>query len=101
MVALALTSLSHIFNVSESDLRHELVASKVLKWGADPFARGAYSYYTPETPAAIRTLLEPVAGRLFFAGEALYAGETSGVVGGTVEAALASGLASAKAILKQ
>ena len=100
MIALAFTSLSHIFKISVAELEQGLVASRVLNWGKDPLSRGAYSYATPETERAVHTFLEPVRGRLYFAGEALYAGEGVGIVGGTVEAALASGLSAAEAILK-
>jgi monoamine oxidase len=93
---LALQSLSNIFEISRQELNKELVTVKVNNWAADPFARGAYSYATPETATAIRELLKPVDNKLYFAGEALYEGE----VGGTVEAALSSGRDAAKRILK-
>ena len=99
IIALALTSLANIFKISVSELEQELVARNVIQWGNDPFALGAYSYYTPESEEATQTLLTPVGGRLFYTGEALYAGDAAGAVGGTVEAALASGIAAARKIL--
>ena len=46
-------------------------AMRRSKWGADPFARGAFSYdAVGTTPSSARSLAEPVADRLFFAGEA-------------------------------
>ncbi len=39
-------------------------------WGADPFARGAYSYALPGAADCRQTLAAPVDDRLFFAGEA-------------------------------
>jgi monoamine oxidase len=39
-------------------------------WGADPFARGSYSYAPPGHVADRARLAAPVDGRLFFAGEA-------------------------------
>jgi monoamine oxidase len=39
-------------------------------WGADPFARGAYSYALPGRADDRAALAAPVDGRLFFAGEA-------------------------------
>ena len=71
----------------------------MFAWGKDPYALGAYSYYTPKSGEAVQTLLQPVNGRLFFAGEALFVGEAAGGVGGTVEAALASGVAAARTVL--
>lgn len=56
-------------------------------WSRDPFSLGSYSY-TPRGVfrAAHRALAEPVAGRLFFAGEATHPDYTS-----TVHAAYESG----------
>jgi monoamine oxidase len=93
----ALQSLSNIFKVGLDELRGELLVFRVIDWAADPFARGAYSYPTPESDAAIEELLKPVDGKLFFAGEGLYRGEAAG----TVEAALSSGKAAAERILSR
>jgi monoamine oxidase len=43
---------------------------RVHRWGADPFARGSYSYALPGMADCRATLAAPVDGRLFFAGEA-------------------------------
>ncbi|MDB5238386.1 MAG: hypothetical protein JWM46_656 [Candidatus Kaiserbacteria bacterium] len=83
---LALESLSNIFDISVEELRKELVSWKAIDWENDPYARGAYSYPTPETPAAMRELATPEAGKLFFAGEAVASGEGQA----TVEGAFAS-----------
>ena len=99
LAALALESLTHIFEIDIGTLRGLLVRTQAFTWRADPFAMGAYSYYTPESAEAIRVLNEPVGGRLFFAGEALFSGDAAGAVGGTVESALASGIASAERVL--
>ena len=49
------------------------VASKVTRWGSDPFSLGAYSYNaTGSTPAMRDTLAQPIGGRIFFAGEATH-----------------------------
>ncbi|RTQ46892.1 FAD-dependent oxidoreductase [Hymenobacter gummosus] len=82
----ALRSLAGILGTTEAALRPRLRAQRVVDWGADPWARGAYSYATVGSEAARRLLLTPVADTLYFAGEALYAGPNSG----TVEAALSS-----------
>jgi len=95
LLDLALESLAHIFNLSKDVVRADLVASKVLNWQNDPYARGAYSYTTPETKRAVEVLRTPLAGRLFFAGEALSLGEGST----TVEGALDSGKETAARML--
>ena len=79
-------SLGYIFDCNEEQLRSKIVAAKVINWGADPFAGGAYAYKTVETPAALEVLTQPIDNTIFFAGEAYY----KGVEMGTVEAAFAS-----------
>jgi monoamine oxidase len=90
VVSLSLQSLTGILGTLPP-----LVASRVEDWQLDPYARGAYSYpRVGEAPH--RALLNtPVSDTVFFAGEALYDGEDTP---GTVEAALASGLAAARKI---
>ena len=102
LVDLGLASLAEIFDLAPDRIRKTLVASRAINWGNDPFARGAYSYATPQTREAQSLLRKPAAlrkpedGVIFFSGEALYAGPDMG----TVEAALASGQETARAILK-
>lgn len=94
-LALGLESLAALFGRSVEELHGTLVASHVTRWGDDPFARGAYSYPTLETPAALAVLRDAASGPIRLAGEALYTeGET-----GTVEAALASGQAAARSLI--
>ena len=95
LVGMGIASLGEIFDRSPDSIREEVVASRAINWGNDPFARGAYSYATPKTRAAQSALSKPDRGAIFFAGEALYAGPDMG----TVEAALASGLETAQMIL--
>jgi monoamine oxidase len=95
LVEIGIASLAEIFDRSRDSIRKDVVASRAINWGNDPFARGAYSYATPKTRAAQSALKKPDCGALFFAGEALYAGPDMG----TVEAALASGLETAQMIL--
>lgn len=64
------------------------------RWGADPFARGAFSFdAVGDTPALREALSAPVADRLFFAGEAC---DTAAP--GTLAGARASGLRQAEAV---
>ena len=95
LVDMGIGSLAEIFDRSPDSIRREVVASRAINWGNDPFARGAYSYATPKTRAAQSALSRPDRGAIFFAGEALYVGPDMG----TVEAALASGLETAQMIL--
>ena len=62
-------------------------------WQRDPFSRGAYSYAAVGGHAAHAALARPVAGTLFFAGEA-----TSGAETGTVAGAVDSGYRAAREI---
>jgi monoamine oxidase len=95
LVDVGLVSLAEIFGVPLNHLTRELVAAQAINWGNDPFARGAYSYATLNTREAQSVLASPDGGIVFFAGEALYRGQEMG----TVEAALASGLETARAVL--
>ena len=56
---------------------------------------GGYSYSLPASEQAKKVLATPVENTLFFAGEALYAGDAPG----TVEAAFITGQEAAVAIL--
>ena len=67
----------------------------IQDWAKDPFARGAYSYVLVNGEGAREALAAPLAGTLFFAGEA-----TSVDDSGTVAGALASGPRAARELLK-
>jgi len=95
LIDMGLASLAEIFDLSPDRIRRDLVASRAVNWGTEPFARGAYSYATPRTRDAQSVLRKPNGDAIFFSGEALYAGP----VMGTVEAALASGQETAQTIL--
>ncbi len=79
--------LSRILKVDAESLEKDLEAAHFHDWQSDPYSGGAYSYVRVGGEDAIRALAEPVAGSLFFAGEAT---DDSGV-SGTVEGAIASG----------
>ena len=88
-------SLAEIFNLPPDRITRDLMTSQAINWGNDPFTRGAYSYATPKTRQAQAALRKLNGGTIFFSGEALYDGWDMG----TVEAALATGKATAQAIL--
>ncbi len=86
LVDRALRGFGAIFD-REGLARDEFVTGAVHDWRADPFARGAYSYLAVGAGDARAVLGAPLAGTLFFAGEATALhGE-----GGTVNGALESG----------
>lgn len=53
-----------------SGMRRRLTPAGTSMWGADPWARGAYSHALPGRAGARRRLKQPVESRIFFAGEA-------------------------------
>jgi monoamine oxidase len=92
----ALRSLARALGTSPRDLGAAVEDAEVFDWAADPFARGAYSWIPVGgfgDPAAIAA---PLAGRLFFAGEATDTGGDTG----TVHGALATGARAAAEILR-
>lgn len=96
LVAAGLASLGQLFERDPKDLKRGLVAARAVDWSHDPFAGGAYSYATPNTPAARDVLTASDDRPVRFAGEALYRGPDMG----TVEAALASGREAALKLLE-
>ncbi len=95
LIEAGLEALSRIFEKDVTQLQASLTSARALHWGQDPFARGAYSYATPESHAAQDELAKPAGGVLHYAGEAMYRGTDMG----TVEAALANGKDTAARIL--
>jgi monoamine oxidase len=89
-------SLAASFGRDPQQLRRKLITARAIDWSKDPFARGAYSYATVETRQAQSALSKADGRPILFSGEALYRGRDMG----TVEAALASGLATARTILE-
>lgn len=90
IVAEAMTRLRTIYgpDIPEPE------AYQITRWASDPFAWGSYSYLRPGTDGDTRdALAEPVANRLFFAGEA-----TSSAYAATVHGAYLSGLRAAEEI---
>jgi polyamine oxidase len=71
--------------------------ARVTRWGADPFAVGAYSYASLGAHVTDRRALgQPVGDRVFFGGEA-----THETLSGTVQGAYLSGLREAEKIHRQ
>jgi monoamine oxidase len=77
-----------------SDFAKRIKPIRVHRWGADPFARGSYSYARPGKADERAVLARPVDGRLFFAGEACSRSDYS-----TAHGAFRSGVAAAGQVL--
>ena len=95
LIKMGLASLADVFAISPDELKRMLVQATALNWSNDRFACGAYSYATPETREAQSVLSGRDGSAVLFSGEALYRGPAMG----TVEAALASGLETARTLL--
>jgi monoamine oxidase len=65
-----------------SDFTRRIKPLQIHRWGADPFARGSYSYALPGKADCRAVLAAPVDGRLFFAGEACSRNDFSTAHGG-------------------
>lgn len=77
-----------------SGFARRLEPIRMHRWGADPLARGSYSYAAPGMAGCRRTLAAPVDGRLFFAGEACSEADFS-----TAHGAYRTGVAAAEAVI--
>jgi monoamine oxidase len=88
----ALDSLAEALGVGRARIDEELVESYLHNWSRDPHARGAYSYLPVGGLEAQKALAAPVAGTLFFAGEAT---ELGGHIG-TVHGAIMTGIRAAR-----
>jgi monoamine oxidase len=54
-----------------NDLKKHVGRSQMTRWGGERFMRGAYAACVPGRSSARATLMQPVADRIFFAGEHL------------------------------
>ncbi len=81
-----LEALAHVLGVPLRWLDVRLDGWLEHDWQSDPWTLGAHSYVTVGGGNAPQALARPLAGTLFFAGEATHADDT-----GTVEGAIASG----------
>ena len=77
----AVTELTALFG---STFARRVKPMHMHRWGADPFARGSYSYALPGMTDCRAALAAPVNDRLFFAGEACSRGDFSTAHGGWI-----------------
>jgi monoamine oxidase len=82
---------AELVNLLGGDFARRIAPVAGHSWGADAFARGAYSYARPGHADCRATLAAPVDGRLFFAGEACSTDDFS-----TAHGAYLNGLAAAE-----
>ncbi|MFL5301504.1 MAG: flavin monoamine oxidase family protein [Anaeromyxobacteraceae bacterium] len=94
-VAAALATLARVFAMPRSRLEDLVDGADVASWADDPLAGGAYAVFPPGTADVPGALAAPVAGTIFFAGEATVLGSA-----GTVHGALESGERAAAEVLR-
>lgn len=92
----ALSALARVLGLERTYIEERLDGWYFHDWSADPFSRGAYSYYTVGGIEYQKIVAAPLEGTLFFAGEAL---SLEGHVG-TVHGAIESGRRAAREILE-
>ena len=93
MVDFAIEWLAGLYG---SDLRKTVKRTHATRWSENPHVRGAFATASPGKQSARKTLMEPLQGKIYFAGEAV--SETNwGSVGGAWE----SGSRAAEAILRK
>jgi monoamine oxidase len=90
----ALEALAILMRVPRSWVEARLESWASHDWTGDPYARGAYSHAAVGGEHAAGSLARPLAGTLFFAGEATEPEET-----GTVEGAMVSGERAARQVI--
>jgi monoamine oxidase len=79
-----------------SDIKRAIKRSHATRWNEEPWVLGAMSAAAPGGAEARQILMEPVGGRIWFAGEAVHDTEW-----GTVAGAWDSGTRAAEAALRQ
>ncbi len=91
----AIETLSGIFSISPEEIKNNLTGFRIFNWKNDPWTKGAYSFALPGYAGAKKIYREPIGDRIYFSGEASYDGPHPG----TVEAAVVSGLTTARKLL--
>jgi monoamine oxidase len=91
----AIDSLASIFFVSTDEIKKGLKECRIFNWKNEPWSRGAYSYSLVGSGDAKAICRKSLQKRIYFSGEAYYEGPYPG----TVEAAVVSGLQSARQMI--
>ena len=87
-------AVSELVSVFGSGFADRVKFLHIHAWGADPFARGSYSFALPSRAGDRLTLAAPIDDRVFFAGEACSVHDYS-----TAHGAYRTGIAAAEAVL--
>ena len=85
---------SELTGLLGNDFAKRIKPIRVHRWGADPFARGSYSFALPGKADERAVLERPIEDRLFFAGEACSRNDYS-----TAHGAFLTGVAAADQVL--
>ncbi len=85
VVEQGIAALARVLGLKRSSIEERLAGWYFHDWNADPFARGAYSYFPVGGVDAQRIVARPLEGTLFFAGEALSLEGHIGTVHGAIE----------------
>ena len=85
LVGLAVRSLAAALGMREADISALLEDHTHHDWKGDRYSRGAYSYVRVGGTGAPGALAEPVAGTLFFAGEATCGGGHNATMEGAAQ----------------
>jgi monoamine oxidase len=93
----AFETLSSLFSVSVEKIKQELRDVRIFNWMNNPWSCGAYSYSLVGSGAAKAICRKSIQNRIYFTGEAYY----DGPFPGTVEAAVVSGLETARQFLQE
>ena len=94
-ISRGLDVLARAFGRPRAALEDLLDGAEVADWRADPLAGGAYAAFPPGTASVPGELARPLAGTVFFAGEA-----TSLRAAGTVHGALETGERAARQVVE-
>lgn len=81
----ALNSLATILKATRKTIDDQFEKVHYHDWNKDPFSLGAYSYAVCGSADAALKLAKPVAGKLFFAGEATNSDGEAGTVHGAIQ----------------
>ena len=96
LLKIAMENLAAIFDISFPELKNLLLYARSINWEKEIFTRGAYSFSLAGYEKARATWRASLEKTLYFAGEACYEGPH----GGTVEAAIISGMETAAEVLQ-
>ncbi len=84
LIPTLLTELDNLLG----DASSHYVDHVIQDWGNEPYIRGGFSYAIPGTGSARETIALPIAGKIFFAGEATHTEGHHATVHGAMETGL-------------